>query len=117
MEALWKRQTAAERSRYLRVLSPSGMSDGWAVVAAFCSGLTSRRAARSTGHRPSSRGLPASDSRQHLARADETEETLFACLDDEQREQLGALLVALRDGLAADTEGACSASAEAEPEA
>ena len=47
----------------------------------------------------------------------ETENALFASLDDEQREQLGALLIALRDGLAADTEGACSAAAEPEPEA
>ncbi len=47
----------------------------------------------------------------------ETEDALFASLDDEQREQLGALLIALRDGLAADTEGACSAAAEPEPEA
>src|SRR3954465_4960569 len=37
---------------------------------------------------------------------------LFASLDEEQREQLSALLIALRDGLAADTEGACSATAE-----
>jgi DNA-binding MarR family transcriptional regulator len=43
----------------------------------------------------------------------ETEEKLFASLDDDQREQLGALLVALRDGLAADTNGACGAAAEA----
>jgi hypothetical protein len=34
-----------------------------------------------------------------------------------KREQLGALLIALRDGLAADSEGACSAAAEPEPEA
>jgi DNA-binding MarR family transcriptional regulator len=46
----------------------------------------------------------------------ETEDALFASLDDEEREQLGALLIALRDGLAADTEGACSASAEPAPE-
>jgi len=45
---------------------------------------------------------------------EETEDALFASLDDEQRKQLGALLVALRDGLAAD--GACSAAAETEPE-
>src|SRR5215210_727684 len=42
----------------------------------------------------------------------ETEDALFAPLDDEQREQLGALLVSLRDGLAADADGACSATAE-----
>src|SRR5215207_8823157 len=47
----------------------------------------------------------------------ETEDALFASLDDEQRNQLGALLVALRDGLATDTDGACSAAAEPEPEA
>ena len=47
----------------------------------------------------------------------ETEDALFASLDDEQRKQLGALLVALRDGLAADPDGACSAAAETEPEA
>jgi DNA-binding MarR family transcriptional regulator len=47
----------------------------------------------------------------------DTEDALFASLDDEKREQLGALLIALRDGLAADTEGACSAAAEPEPEA
>jgi hypothetical protein len=34
-----------------------------------------------------------------------------------QREQLGALLIALRDGLAADTERACGTVAEPEPEA
>src|SRR5215210_8479309 len=46
----------------------------------------------------------------------ETEDELFASLDVEQREQLGGLLIALRDGLAAETEGACSAAAEPEPE-
>src|SRR4051795_9020053 len=39
----------------------------------------------------------------------EAEDALFASLDDEQREQLGALLIALRDGLAAETTGARSA--------
>ena len=34
-----------------------------------------------------------------------TEDALFASLDDEQRERLGALLVALRDGLATDSDG------------
>src|SRR3954466_8107017 len=34
----------------------------------------------------------------------ETEDQLFASLDDEQREQLGALLMALRDGFVADTD-------------
>jgi DNA-binding MarR family transcriptional regulator len=43
----------------------------------------------------------------------ETEDALFASLDDDQREQLSALLIALRDGLAADTDGTCSAAAEA----
>jgi DNA-binding MarR family transcriptional regulator len=47
----------------------------------------------------------------------ETEDALFASLDDEQREQLGALLIALRDALAADIEGGCSAAAEPEPDA
>src|SRR3954470_6399903 len=42
----------------------------------------------------------------------ETEDALFASLDEEQREQLSALLIALRDGLAADAEGRCSATAE-----
>jgi DNA-binding MarR family transcriptional regulator len=55
---------------------------------------------------------------RHLASASraqkETEEALFASLDDDQREELRVLLVALRDGLVADTEGACSAAAEAE---
>jgi DNA-binding MarR family transcriptional regulator len=46
----------------------------------------------------------------------ETEDALFASLDDEQRQQLGALLIALRDGLAANTEGAGSAAAQPEPE-
>jgi DNA-binding MarR family transcriptional regulator len=43
----------------------------------------------------------------------ETEDALFASLDDEQREQLGALLIALRDGLAADTDVARSAATDA----
>ena len=38
----------------------------------------------------------------------DTEDTLFASLTDEQREQLRALLLALRDGLAAQPETACS---------
>jgi DNA-binding MarR family transcriptional regulator len=42
----------------------------------------------------------------------ETEDQLFASLDDEQREQLGALLMALRDGLAAETDSGCSAAVE-----
>jgi hypothetical protein len=37
---------------------------------------------------------------------------LFASLDDEQREQLGDILLALRDGLAADPESADTAVAE-----
>src|SRR3954452_17225473 len=45
---------------------------------------------------------------RHLASAaraqKETEDALFASLDDEQREMLRALLVELRDGLAADPE-------------
>ena len=47
----------------------------------------------------------------------ETEDALFVSLSGEQREQLGRLLIALRDGLAADTDGACSAAAHAGPEA
>jgi DNA-binding MarR family transcriptional regulator len=39
----------------------------------------------------------------------ETEDALFAALDDEQREQLRALLLALSDGLAADAGAACNA--------
>src|SRR4051795_10263585 len=39
----------------------------------------------------------------------DTEDTLFASLDDDQREQLRVLLVALRDGLAADPASACTA--------
>src|SRR5215211_6782069 len=45
----------------------------------------------------------------------EAEDALFASLNDEQRAQLGALLIALRDGLAAETDGACG-SAEIAPE-
>ena len=37
----------------------------------------------------------------------ETEDTLFASLDDDQREQLAALLIALRDGLATDPDTDC----------
>jgi DNA-binding MarR family transcriptional regulator len=43
----------------------------------------------------------------------DTEDVLFASLDDDQREQLRGLLLVLRDGLAADPEGACTAAAEA----
>jgi DNA-binding MarR family transcriptional regulator len=39
----------------------------------------------------------------------ETEDALFASLDETQREQLRTLLVALRDGLGADPESACTA--------
>jgi DNA-binding MarR family transcriptional regulator len=35
------------------------------------------------------------------------EDTLFAGLDDDQRQQLGAMLVALRDSLASEHEHAC----------
>src|SRR4051795_518075 len=42
----------------------------------------------------------------------ETEDELFASLDDDQREQLGALLRALHDGLAADADGPCGAPAD-----
>jgi DNA-binding MarR family transcriptional regulator len=37
----------------------------------------------------------------------ETEDELFAALSDEQRQQLAGLLLALRDGLAGDADGAC----------
>jgi DNA-binding MarR family transcriptional regulator len=40
----------------------------------------------------------------------ETEDELFASLGDDQREQLGALLIALRDGLAGASDSTCSAS-------
>jgi hypothetical protein len=43
----------------------------------------------------------------------QAEDELFASLDDQQREQLRALLIALRDGLAADPEAACTAAEEA----
>src|SRR5829696_251922 len=39
----------------------------------------------------------------------EAEDALFASLDERQREELGALLIALRDGLGADAESACTA--------
>jgi len=39
----------------------------------------------------------------------ETENALFASLDNDQREHLRALLLALRDGLATDPQSACSA--------
>jgi DNA-binding MarR family transcriptional regulator len=45
----------------------------------------------------------------------ETENALFAALDDEQRQQLQALLLVLRDGLAADPESAGAAVADAAP--
>src|SRR5829696_228833 len=44
----------------------------------------------------------------------ETEDALFASLDDDQREELRALLLALRDGLAADPEAACTAAEPAQ---
>jgi DNA-binding MarR family transcriptional regulator len=49
---------------------------------------------------------------RHLASAaraqKETENALFASLDHDQREQLRALLLVLRDGLATDPESACT---------
>ena len=49
---------------------------------------------------------------KHLASASraqkETEDALFASLDENQREQLRSVLIALRDGLGADPESACS---------
>jgi len=54
--------------------------------------------------------------REHLASAaraqKDTEDALFASLGDDQREQLRDVLLALRDGLAADPESACSPAAE-----
>jgi DNA-binding MarR family transcriptional regulator len=54
---------------------------------------------------------------RHLSNASraqkDTEDALFASLDDDQRDDLRAVLVALRDGLAADAEGACTAAADA----
>jgi DNA-binding MarR family transcriptional regulator len=44
----------------------------------------------------------------------ETEDALFASLDDDQREHLRALLIALRDGLAADPQAACTATEAAQ---
>src|SRR3954470_13273933 len=38
----------------------------------------------------------------------DAEDALFASLDEHQREQLGALLIALRDGLGANPDRACS---------
>jgi DNA-binding MarR family transcriptional regulator len=53
---------------------------------------------------------------KHLASAaraqKDTEDALFASLDDDQRAQLRDLLLALRDGLAAEPESACSPAAE-----
>ena len=50
---------------------------------------------------------------QHLVSASraqkEAEDALFASLDENQREQLRTLLTALRDGLGADPETACTA--------
>jgi DNA-binding MarR family transcriptional regulator len=49
---------------------------------------------------------------RHLASASRapkhTEDALFASLDDDQREHLRALLLVLRDGLAADAEVDCT---------
>src|SRR4051794_11412026 len=43
----------------------------------------------------------------------ETEDALFASLDNDQRAQLRGLLLALSDGLAADPDSACTAADEA----
>ena len=42
----------------------------------------------------------------------QAEDELFASLDDQQREQLRALLITLRDGLAADSAATCTAAAD-----
>lgn len=51
--------------------------------------------------------------KQKLARASraqmETEDALFSALNDDQRKQLAAMLIALRDGLAADPDTDCAA--------
>jgi DNA-binding MarR family transcriptional regulator len=44
----------------------------------------------------------------------ETEDALFASLDDDQREHLRALLLVLRDGLAADPDRACTTTDDAQ---
>jgi DNA-binding MarR family transcriptional regulator len=44
----------------------------------------------------------------------QAEDTLFASLDDDQREQLRALLIALRDGLADDPQAACTTAEAAQ---
>src|SRR3954469_6711124 len=44
----------------------------------------------------------------------DTEDALFASLDNDQREQLRGLLLALSDGLAADPDSACTAAEQAE---
>jgi DNA-binding MarR family transcriptional regulator len=49
---------------------------------------------------------PASESASRAQK--ETEEALFASLDENQREQLRTLLIALRDGLGADPESSCN---------
>src|SRR5215216_6110371 len=50
--------------------------------------------------------------KRHVAGASraqkETEDVLFASLDEDQREQLRALLLVMRDGLAADADTACT---------
>ena len=50
--------------------------------------------------------------KRHVASASraqkETEDVLFASLDEDQREQLRALLLVMRDGLAADADTACT---------
>jgi DNA-binding MarR family transcriptional regulator len=53
---------------------------------------------------------PAGEKRlERASRAQkDTEDVLFAALDDAQREQLRDLLVAMRDGLAAQSDAACS---------
>src|SRR3954451_18375030 len=43
----------------------------------------------------------------------QTEDALFASLDEQQREHLRALLLVLADGLAADSESACTAAESA----
>jgi len=54
---------------------------------------------------------------KHLASASraqrDTEDALFASLDENQREQLRGLLLAVSDGLAANPDSACTAAEQA----
>jgi DNA-binding MarR family transcriptional regulator len=77
-------------------------------------GLVARRRDASDRRRHLVTLTPAGE--RHLASASraqqETEDALFASLNDDQREQLQTLLVVLREGLIADPESACSGEGE-----